>query len=193
MVYLEVTSPSAAASAADEPHHPPLPAFKRCHTSSNSLYPPSPDLDRIRSTIRTLINRRASEEADLGIEQLRSLLTLTRGSYEVDESTFVDAGDVDPRLRGCGRVSPAVRSAVTAYVAGHIDDAELLTVASKDLAFQSVQVEGRRREEVGFWRANDSWDQKKEVRVARVLGCNGSLLLTSATLFCSSAGHQGGF
>jgi phosphatidylinositol 4-kinase len=55
----------------------------------------------------------------------------------VDKSEMIeiDAGDVDPRLSGCGTLPPAVLSALTLWKAEVVSNSELLELVKKDLNY----------------------------------------------------------
>ncbi|GMH52869.1 hypothetical protein TL16_g01329 [Triparma laevis f. inornata] len=116
--------------------------LSKSHKSSSNLLDSA--VDSIRALIRSYVSRKV-EEKDDGIEQLRNLLMLSMNNVQSDE-TFVDAGSVDDRLRGCGKVSGAVRTAVEMYKRRELSGAELLTIASKDLSFLIEQTEAARSE-----------------------------------------------
>eukprot|EP00519_Triparma_laevis_P003754 CAMPEP_0182522088 /NCGR_PEP_ID=MMETSP1321-20130603/46453_1 /TAXON_ID=91990 /ORGANISM="Bolidomonas sp., Strain RCC1657" /LENGTH=631 /DNA_ID=CAMNT_0024730127 /DNA_START=880 /DNA_END=2771 /DNA_ORIENTATION=+ len=159
LVYLELLTPGAAVLP-PTPSDPGIPAFKKRHnSSSNLLSSNSSVVESIRGLIRAHVSRKVEEDDD-GISQLRSLLMLSSSSLTTD-STFVDAGSVDSRLRGCGKVSSAVKTAVEMYTRSELTSFELLTIASKDLSFLIHQTEGSRSDDVAFWVENESWTAKK--------------------------------
>ena len=49
--------------------------------------------------------------------------------------TDVDAGDIDPRLAGCGPLNSAIQSAINLWKSGIITNAEMLDLVQKDLKF----------------------------------------------------------
>jgi hypothetical protein len=72
------------------------------------------------------------------------------------EMPSIDAGDVDPRLVGCGALPPAVLQALTLWKGGMVTNGELLTVVKKDLEYvrQSAELEESKdklSEDSAFW------------------------------------------
>ena len=61
------------------------------------------------------------------------------GAVKVSNSdkseTDIDAGDVDPRLAGCGPLNSAIQSAINLWKSGIITNAEMLDLVQKDLKF----------------------------------------------------------
>ena len=87
--------------------------------------------------------------------------SLRRGSgiinkFDPREMPHIDAGDVDPRLVGCGILPPAVLQALTLWKGGMVSNGELLELVKKDLEFvrQSGSLEekkGKLIEDSVFW------------------------------------------
>jgi Phosphatidylinositol 3- and 4-kinase len=82
----------------------------------------------------------------------------------------VDAGDVDPRLVGCGDLPPAVLQALTLWKAGMVTNGELLELVSKDLEHgrrimsQDPEVVDKLLEDSAFWGRfafGERWAEKK--------------------------------
>ena len=93
-------------------------------------------------------------------------------SKRVDESNHptIDAGDVDPRLVGCGPLPPAVLQAMTLWKAGMVTHAELLELVKKDIEFvkHSILVDAENlnmlQENSAFWGRfafGERWAEKK--------------------------------
>lgn len=57
------------------------------------------------------------------------------GKVDKSEMIEIDAGDVDPRLSGCGSLPPAVLSALTLWKAEVVTTGELLELVKKDLDY----------------------------------------------------------
>jgi hypothetical protein len=57
------------------------------------------------------------------------------GKVDKSELIEIDAGDVDPRLSGCGALPPAVLSALTLWKAEVVSTGELLELVKKDLDY----------------------------------------------------------
>ena len=77
-------------------------------------------------------------------------------SFDPREIPAIDAGDVDPRLVGCGALPPAVLQALTLWKGGMVTNGELLTVVKKDLEYvrQSAELEESKdklSEDSAFW------------------------------------------
>ena len=88
---------------------------------------------------------------------------------DVDIAT-VDAGDIDPRLVGCGPIPPAVLQALTLWKGGMVTNAELLELVKKDAAFvrHSVLLDAENvdklNEDSAFWGRfafGERWAEKK--------------------------------
>ena len=87
--------------------------------------------------------------------------SLRRGSgiinkFDPREMPHIDAGDVDPRLIGCGTLPPAVLQALTLWKGGMVSNGELLELVKKDLEFvrQSGSLEAKKDkliEDSVFW------------------------------------------
>jgi Phosphatidylinositol 3- and 4-kinase len=91
------------------------------------------------------------------------------GDKDKDMPT-VDAGDVDPRLVGCGNLPPAVLQALTLWKAGMVTNGELLELVSKDLEHgrrilsQDPEVVDKLMEDSAFWGRfafGERWAEKK--------------------------------
>jgi phosphatidylinositol 4-kinase len=54
---------------------------------------------------------------------------------DLSETPTIDAGDVDPRLAGCGPLPPAVLQALTLWKGGMVTNGELLELVKKDIQF----------------------------------------------------------
>ena len=94
----------------------------------------------------------------------------------------VDAGDLDPRLAGCGPLPPAVLQALTLWKGEMVTNGELLELVKKDIEFvkHSVLLEAetvdKRNEDSAFWGRfafGERWAEKK-ARIA-ALSPQGSL------------------
>ena len=82
----------------------------------------------------------------------------------------VDAGDIDPRLVGCGDLPPAVLQALTLWKAGMVTNGELLDLVKKDLEHgrhstsQDPEVVDKLKEDSAFWGRfafGERWAEKK--------------------------------
>jgi hypothetical protein len=81
----------------------------------------------------------------------------------------IDAGDIDPRLVGCGIVPPAVLQALTLRKANMITNGELLELVKKDLEFvrntsQMEQNQDKLNEDSAFWGRfafGERWAEKR--------------------------------
>jgi phosphatidylinositol 4-kinase len=93
-------------------------------------------------------------------------------SKRVDKSDhpIIDAGDVDPRLVGCGPLPPAVLQALTLWKGGMVTHAELLELVKKDIEFvkHSILVDAENlnmlQENSAFWGRfafGERWAEKK--------------------------------
>lgn len=88
------------------------------------------------------------------------------GTIDKSEMIEIDAGDVDPRLEGCGILPPAVLSALTLWKGGVVTSAELLELVKKDLQFirQSDNPGDSQPDNSAFWGRfafGERWAEKK--------------------------------
>lgn len=87
---------------------------------------------------------------------------------EIDRSEIIeiDAGDVDPRLSGCGSLPPAVLSALTLWKGGVVTTAELLELVKKDIQYlqHSELSDSVLQDNSAFWGRfafGERWAEKK--------------------------------
>jgi phosphatidylinositol 4-kinase B len=90
--------------------------------------------------------------------------------FDKSEHPTIDAGDVDPRLVGCGPLPPAVLQALTLWKGGVVSHAELLELVKKDIEFvkHSILVDAENlnmlQENSAFWGRfafGERWAEKK--------------------------------
>lgn len=91
-------------------------------------------------------------------------------SVDLSDHPTIDAGDVDPRLVGCGPLPPAVLQAMTLWKGGMVSHTELLELVKKDIEFvkHSVLVDADNldmlKENSAFWGRfafGERWAEKK--------------------------------
>lgn len=91
-------------------------------------------------------------------------------SVDMSDHPMIDAGDVDPRLVGCGPLPPAVLQAMTLWKGGTVTHAELLQLVKKDIEFvkHSILVDAESldmlTENSAFWGRfafGERWAEKK--------------------------------
>lgn len=89
---------------------------------------------------------------------------------DMSDHPTIDAGDVDPRLVGCGPLPPAVLQALTLWKGGMVTHAELLELVKKDIEFvkHSILVDAesvnKLQENSAFWGRfafGERWAEKK--------------------------------
>ena len=92
------------------------------------------------------------------LKQINSKFSKGKKKHHLDprEIPQIDAGDVDPRLVGCGPLPPAVLQALTLWKGGMVSNGELLTLVKKDLEYvrQSIELEESKdklTENSAFW------------------------------------------
>jgi hypothetical protein len=93
--------------------------------------------------------------------------------FDPREMPQIDAGDVDPRLMGCGALPPAVLQALTLWKGGMVSNGELLELVKKDLEYvrQSLELEASKdklSEDSAFWERfafGERWAEK-QARIA---------------------------
>lgn len=113
----------------------------------------------LQHTSLSPINAKQSEDSFNGKE-----------SADVSDHPTIDAGDVDPRLVGCGPLPPAVLQAMTLWRGGMVTHAELLELVKKDIEFvkHSILVDAENldmlKENSAFWGRfafGERWAEKK--------------------------------
>jgi len=102
---------------------------------------------------------------DDGIKQLRELLNLRGGTAVAMSDSYLDAGQVDERLIGCGKISNSLGAAVKVYNEGKITKAELVHIAEKDEVFQTEKSKARGAN-VEFWTSETWKDKKARIRLS---------------------------
>jgi len=89
---------------------------------------------------------------------------------DLSDHPTIDAGNVDPRLVGCGALPPAVLQALTLWKGGMVTHAELLELVKKDIEFvkHSILVDAesvdKLKENSAFWGRfafGERWAEKK--------------------------------
>jgi len=97
-------------------------------------------------------------------------------NLDEDDESPIEAGEIDPRLAGCGNLSHAVFSALKLWKSSVVTSAELLELVQKDLQFvrQSALLEANATkllEDSAFWvrfAFGERWAEKK----ARLAACS---------------------
>lgn len=142
--------------------------------SSDITISASIDEDEVMEALRLLIiqNRVAQENLSAG-NAARSTEAV---SAPIDPNTpetnkkGVDAGDVDHRLAGCGRISSSILSALRLWKGGIVSNGELLELVQKDLQFIKQSAifgstdERKLIEDSAFWGRfsfGERWAEKK--------------------------------
>jgi len=114
-------------------------------------------------------NGDADEPISSNFSSLRNTNAIIRMDGTIDKSEIIeiDAGDVDPRLAGCGVLPPAVLSALTLWKGGVVTTGELLELVKKDLQFtrQANSLSGKADEDNSeFWGRfafGERWAEKR--------------------------------
>lgn len=124
--------------------------------------------EAIESLRLLLIQNQKSKGSNTTYTSLRSVNAPLRADGTIDKSEVIeiDAGDVDPRLEGCGTLPPAVLSALTLWKGGVVTTAELLELVKKDLQFirQSDNPNDSQPDNSAFWGRfafGERWAEKK--------------------------------
>ena len=92
--------------------------------------------------------------------------------WEDEDHEIVDAGDVDPRLAGCGTLPRTILNALKLWQAGTISNVELLDLVQKDLQYlrhsallpSGAEDESKLKEDSAFWGRfafGERWAEKK--------------------------------
>ena len=163
---------------------PPSPGLGSANRSSESIPPLTEENETMESIRLLLIQQRVSQgllsPTDAAKVLLHSSLDRTSTSaksaelqekpLQNDEIPTIDAGDVDPRLAGCGALPPSVLQALTLWKGGIIDNGELLELVKKDVEFvrHSVLFDSKNvdklNENSAFWGRfafGERWNEKK--------------------------------
>ena len=77
---------------------------------------------------RTASRRPSEIKEDEGIRQLRGLLNVRGGSVATTDSA-VDAGQIDDRLKGSGKISTSLAEAIKVYKEGLINKEYLIHIS----------------------------------------------------------------
>ncbi|GMI19695.1 hypothetical protein TrRE_jg9768 [Triparma retinervis] len=117
---------------------------------------------------RTASRRPSEIKEDEGIRQLRELLNVRGGSVATTDSA-VDAGQVDERLKGSGKISTSLAEAIKVYKEGLINKEELIHIAEKDEVFQTERSKARGAN-VEFWTSETWVDKKARIRLSSPSG-----------------------
>jgi len=142
--------------------------------SSDITISASIDEDEVMEALRLLIIQNRVAQENLSAENaVRSSEAITA---PVDPDTpergqkGVDAGEVDHRLAGCGRISSSVLSALRLWKGGIVSNGELLELVQKDLQFIKQAAifgssdESKLIEDSAFWGRfsfGERWAEKK--------------------------------
>jgi len=142
--------------------------------SSDITISASIDEDEVMEALRLLIIQNRVAQENLSAENaVRSTEAITAA---VDPDTpersqkGVDAGEVDHRLAGCGRISSSVLSALRLWKGGIVSNGELLELVQKDLQFIKQAAifgssdESKLIEDSAFWGRfsfGERWAEKK--------------------------------
>lgn len=142
--------------------------------SIDSTLSASIDEDEVMEALRLLIiqNRVAQENlsAENAVKSSRTISTPLDHSTPDMRKKGVDAGEVDHRLAGCGRISSSVLSALRLWKGGIVSNGELLELVQKDLQFIKQSAifgsadERKLIEDSAFWGRfsfGERWAEKK--------------------------------
>jgi Pyruvate/2-oxoacid:ferredoxin oxidoreductase delta subunit len=133
------------------------------------------DEDEVMEALRLLIIQNRVAQENLSAENaVRSTGALSPSMIDPDvaERTHkgVDAGEVDHRLAGCGRISSSILSALRLWKGGIVSNGELLELVQKDLQFIKQAAifgstdERKLIEDSAFWGRfsfGERWAEKK--------------------------------
>lgn len=133
------------------------------------------DEDEVMEALRLLIIQNRVAQENLSAENaVRSTGALSPSAFDPDvpekSHKGVDAGEVDHRLAGCGRISSSVLSALRLWKGGIVSNGELLELVQKDLQFIKQAAifgstdERKLIEDSAFWGRfsfGERWAEKK--------------------------------
>lgn len=138
--------------------------------------------DETMESLRLLLIQSRVAQGNLSLENAAKVLapvamkgSLARSKSKgqiimADRSGPVDAGDIDPRLAGCGPLSQTVLSAMELWQSGTCSNSELLELVQKDLQFlkhaglPSAENATKLMEDSAFWGRfafGERWAEKK--------------------------------
>ena len=142
--------------------------------SSDITISASIDEDEVMEALRLLIiqNRVAQENlsAENAVRSTDATSTPADAGTPERNHKGVDAGEVDQRLAGCGRISSSVLSALRLWKGGIVSNSELLELVQKDLQFIKQAAifgsteERKLIEDSAFWGRfsfGERWAEKK--------------------------------
>jgi phosphatidylinositol 4-kinase len=142
--------------------------------SSDVTISASIDEDEVMEALRLLIiqNRVAQENlsAENAVRSTGAIPTPVHPDTPERSQKGVDAGEVDHRLAGCGRISSSVLSALRLWKGGIVSNGELLELVQKDLQFIKQAAifgstdERKLIEDSAFWGRfsfGERWAEKK--------------------------------
>mmetsp|Transcript_35806 Transcript_35806/g.72669 ORF Transcript_35806/g.72669 Transcript_35806/m.72669 type:complete len:1684 (+) Transcript_35806:365-5416(+) len=136
--------------------------------------------DEAMEALRLLIIQNRVAQGNLSAEMAASFLASSEASImspraggstpETEGGEAVDAGDIDPRLAGCGILPHTVLSALKLWKTGTITSTELLNLVQKDNQFlehsalPGAENESKLMEDSNFWGRfafGERWAEKK--------------------------------
>ena len=144
---------------------------------------PTEDDEAIDALRLLLIQNRVAQE-NLDPENAEKVLGLVTAPPEMNDQTksenlkdidmlgegVIDAGEIDPRLSGCGPMSPAIVNAVKMWKNDEVSNAEVLELVQKDLqflrhtVFSDTEMATKLIEDSAFWvrfAFGERWAEKK--------------------------------
>jgi phosphatidylinositol 4-kinase len=125
--------------------------------------------DECMESLRLLLIQNGVALGKLTPEKAARKLAMSRKDHQKEKGDSDDAGNIDPRLGGCGVVSDAVSSAIELWKNGTINNGELLDLVKKDLEFTRLALPGAENEnklieDSDFWGRfafGERWAEKK--------------------------------
>lgn len=189
----EVASPetvkpdTAATNSCTEAFRQKMESLGLSSTEGDELAARPTEEDEIMEAIRLILIQNRVAQGVLSPDDAAKVLqhtSLSPSNYsstrssKVSETTpidpsdhpTIDAGDVDPRLVGCGPLPPAILQALTLWKGEMVSNAELLELVKKDVEFVKhsvlfdVENVDKLKENSAFWGRSafgERWAEKK--------------------------------
>jgi len=128
--------------------------------------------DECMDSLRLLLIQSRVADGKLSPEKAARALQISPseiGNAQNGKKKVDDAGNIDPRLAGCGHVSDAVLSALKLWKDGLVNNTELLDLVRKDLQYKRLALPGaanetKLMEDSNFWGRfsfGERWAEKK--------------------------------
>lgn len=142
------------------------------------------DDDDLMESLRLLIVQHRVAQGIISAEKAASVLASDEGTNisdmdvaEEEGCEAIDAGDVDPRLAGCGNLPKNIFKALKLWNGGAVSSAELLELVRNDLQYVELSAnESKLMDDSNFWGRfafGERWAEKRaRIQTSSVNGSN---------------------